>query len=85
MLTGRRRENGPGRLRSRALLGRILAVQGILYQRSELSSSDCSRIGPYLNDPKVRGCWFIWSMPGCDGGAPPAECQLSFPEFMLSS
>lgn len=42
-------------------------------------------IGSYLNDPKGRGCWFIWSMPGCDGGPPLEECQLSFPEFMIQS
>lgn len=36
----------------------------------------------YLNEPMGRGCWFIWSIPGCAGGPP--GCQLSFPEeFMV--
>lgn len=32
------------------------------------------------NEPRGRGCWFIWSMLGRDEAPPPAdECQLSFP------
>lgn len=40
------------------------------------------RESTYPNDPRGRGCWFNWSIPGCEGG-PPAECQLSLPEGFI--
>lgn len=81
ILTSRRRQDGTGRLRRRALLGR-----GVLPR--EVAKTDqlaCSYSMPpakttYPNDPKGRCCWFIWwSILGCEGGG----CQFSFPEFMV--